>query len=76
MHRPVLKELYGALTPAHRLRYLPDTSLDQQPRFRRYVIGARKLPELRTLRAAYAGRAVHSSPEEWQAQVDALLARR
>ncbi len=54
--------------------YLPDESLDRQPRFHRYAIGARKLPDLRSLRAAYLGRAIHSSPEEWQTQVDALLA--
>ena len=54
--------------------YLPDESLDREPRFHRYAIGARKLPDLRSLRAAYVGRAIHSSPHEWQAQVDALLA--
>ena len=54
--------------------YLPDDALDRQPRYHRYAIGARKLPELRQLRAAYIGRAVHSSPDEWRAQVDAVLA--
>jgi len=49
--------------------YLPDESLDAQPRYHRYAIGARKLPELRALRAAYAGRAIHSSVEVWAAQV-------
>jgi hypothetical protein len=49
--------------------YLPDASLEQQPKFRRYLIGARKLPDLRELRSAYAGRAVHSSPEAWAGQV-------
>jgi hypothetical protein len=49
--------------------YLPDASLAQQPRFHRYAIGARKLPDLRALRAAYAGRAIHSSPDEWLQQV-------
>jgi hypothetical protein len=48
--------------------YLPDASLEQQPKFHRYAIGARKLPDLRALRAAFAGRAVHSSLEEWTAQ--------
>ena len=55
--------------------YLPDASLEREPRFHRYAIGARKLPDLRNLRAAYIGRAIHSSPEEWQQQTDALLAR-
>ena len=49
--------------------YLPEASLEQQARFRRYAIGARKLADLRTLRAAYLGRAVHSSPENWLTQV-------
>ena len=49
--------------------YLPETSLLQQPRFQRYAIGARKLPDLRALRAAYLGRAIHSSLETWLTQV-------
>jgi hypothetical protein len=49
--------------------YLPDDSLAQQPRYRRYAIGARKLADLRTLRSAYVGRAIHSSVEEWAAQL-------
>jgi hypothetical protein len=54
--------------------YLPDDSLEQQPRFHRYAIGARKLADLRSLRAAYLGRAIHSTPEQWNAQVDGILA--
>jgi hypothetical protein len=50
--------------------YLPDDSLEQQPRFRRYAIGCRKLPDLRTLRAAFRGRAIHTSLEAWTAQVE------
>src|SRR6185369_12244498 len=45
--------------------YLPDASLEQQPRYHRYAIGARKLPDLRALRARYLGRAIHSSLENW-----------
>jgi hypothetical protein len=52
--------------------YLPDDSLEQQPRFHRYAIGCRKLPDLRTLRAAFRGRAIHTSLEAWTAQVDAV----
>jgi hypothetical protein len=51
--------------------YLPDESLEQEQRFRRYAIGCRKLPDLRTLRAAFRGRAIHTSLEAWTAQVDA-----
>jgi hypothetical protein len=53
--------------------YLPDASLDQQQRFHRYAIGARKLADLRKLRAAFAGRAIHSSLENHSAQVSAIL---
>ena len=52
--------------------YLPDDSLEQQPRFHRYAIGARKLPDLRNLRAAFLGRAIHSSVEAWGAQVGSV----
>jgi hypothetical protein len=52
--------------------YLPDASLEQQ-RFHRYAIGARKLPDLRRLRAAYTGRAVHSSIATWSTQLDSAL---
>lgn len=49
--------------------YLSDESLEQEQRFRRYAIGCRKLPDLRTLRAAFKGRAIHTSLEAWTAQV-------
>ncbi|MEO8370603.1 MAG: hypothetical protein ABI806_15575 [Candidatus Solibacter sp.] len=49
--------------------YLPDASLEEQPRYHRYAIGARKLPDLRALRAKYLGRAIHSSLENWLTQV-------
>jgi hypothetical protein len=51
--------------------YLSDELLEQQQRFRKYAIGCRKLPELRALRAAFRGRAIHTSLEAWTAQVDA-----
>ncbi|HXK05246.1 MAG TPA: hypothetical protein VMS37_22780 [Verrucomicrobiae bacterium] len=53
--------------------YLSDDSLDQQQRYHRYAIGARKLPELRRLRSAYVGRAIHSSFETWQEQVTNVI---
>lgn len=53
--------------------YLSDEALARQPKFRRYLIGCRKLAELRALRAAMLGRALHTSPEEWQLQVDRVV---
>jgi hypothetical protein len=54
--------------------YLSDDSLAQTPKFYRYAIGCRKLPVLRDLREAFAGRAIHSTLEEWTAQVSELIA--
>lgn len=54
--------------------YLPDASLQEQPRYRRYAIGHRRLPALRALRAAYLGRAIHASMDIWSSQVQAILA--
>jgi hypothetical protein len=48
--------------------YLPDESLLLQPRFRRYAIACRKLPELVALRSSFLGRAVHTSHDAWQKQ--------
>jgi hypothetical protein len=53
--------------------YLPDESLAQQPKFRRYAIGARKLADLRTLRGAYLGRGIHSSIDEWKEQISKFV---
>ena len=55
--------------------YLPDDSLEIQPRFRRYAIACRKLPELRRLRAAFLGRAIHTSLENWGTQFKGFLAK-
>ncbi len=53
--------------------YLSDDKLEMQPRYRRYAIACRKIPELRRLRASFLGRAIHTSPEAWQKQVDRVL---
>ncbi|HEY1338963.1 MAG TPA: hypothetical protein VGF59_15715 [Bryobacteraceae bacterium] len=55
--------------------YLSDESLEQQAKYRRYAIGARKLSDLRALRAAFVGRALHTSVEAWTAQVEGIVAR-
>ena len=51
--------------------YLSDDALERQPKFRRYAIGRRKLADLRRLRGAMLGRAVHTSVEKWMEQVEA-----
>jgi len=49
--------------------YLPDASLEIQPRFRRYAIAQRSIPALRELRTMFAGRAIHTSLDAWQNQL-------
>lgn len=53
--------------------YLSDESLLLQPRFRRYAIACRKLPELVRLRSSFLGRAIHTSPDAWQKQFASYL---
>jgi hypothetical protein len=53
--------------------YLPDDSLLLQPRFRRYAIACRKLPELVRLRSSFLGRAIHTTPAAWQKQFESYL---
>ena len=55
--------------------YLPDDPLMLQPRFRRYAIACRKLPELARLRSSFLGRAIHTTPEAWQKQFESYLAK-
>ena len=56
--------------------YLPDDSLQLQPKFRRYAIASRRLPELAALRKALVGRAIHTSLDRWRQQLDKLLGPR
>jgi hypothetical protein len=53
--------------------YLPDDSLQMQPQYRRYAIASRRLPAVRFLRSSFLGRALHSSPQAWQQQVERIL---
>jgi len=53
--------------------YLTDDELALDPRMRRYAIAARRIPELRDLRARFIGRAIHTSEEAWMAQFDAMI---
>jgi hypothetical protein len=54
--------------------YLPDDSLETEFRYRRYAVACRRMAALRELRASYIGRAIHTSPEGWQKQVDTVFA--
>ncbi len=54
--------------------YLTDEQL-WEPRWARYQFAVQRIPELRELRSRFLGRVVHSSPEQWQQGMQALLAR-
>jgi len=68
-----LNRVLGMLNFRRRPIYLSDDQLDMDPKFHRYAISARRLPELRQVRAGFLGRAIHSSFEAWQAQVKGIL---
>jgi hypothetical protein len=55
--------------------YLSDDELAMDPRFHRYAIAARRMPEVREVRGHFLGRALHTSPEAWQAQVASILTK-
>ena len=68
-----LNRVLGMLNFRRRPIYLSDDELDMDPKFHRYAISARRLPELRQVRASFLGRAFHSSFEAWQGQVKGIL---
>lgn len=70
-----LDRVLGMLNFRRRPIYLSDDELERDAKFHRYAIAARRIPELREVRAAFVGRAVHSSLEAWQEQVKAILAK-
>jgi hypothetical protein len=45
-----------------------------RPQYARYRYSVAALPELRALRWLYVGRVMHVSPEQWQADLQSLLA--
>lgn len=52
--------------------YLTDDALSD-PKYARYRFAVQKLPSLRTLRDLFIGRVIHSSIEQWKADVTELL---
>ena len=68
-----LNRVLGMLNFRRRPIYLTDDQLDMDPKFYRYAIAARRIPELRQVRASFLGRAIHSSHEAWQEQVKGIL---
>lgn len=70
-----INRVLGMLNFRRRPIYLSDETLSGNPTFHRYAIAARKIAELRSVRAAFLGRAAHTSLEAWQAQVKAILGK-
>ena len=70
-----ITRVLGLLNFRRRPIYLSEDDLTGKPEFRRYAIAARKIADLRTVRAAFLGRAIHSSFEAWRDQVDAILSK-
>jgi hypothetical protein len=70
-----LNRVLGLVNFRRRPIYLSDDELDRDPKFHRYAIGARRIPEVREVRASFLGRAMHSSLDAWQSQVTAVLAK-
>jgi hypothetical protein len=70
-----LNSVLAMLNFRRRPIYLSDDELAMDPRFHRYAIAARRMAEVREVRASFLGRALHSSPEAWQSQVDGILQR-
>lgn len=70
-----LSRVLGMLNFCRRPIYLSDDELDTNPQFHRYAIAARRLPDLRQVRASFLGRASHSSLEAWRKQVEGVLGK-
>jgi hypothetical protein len=70
-----LNRVLAMLNFRRRPIYVSDDELQMDPRFHRYAIAARRMPQVREVRANFIGRAIHSSVEAWQAQVETILAK-
>jgi hypothetical protein len=70
-----LNRVLAMLNFRRRPIYLADDELQMDPRFHRYAIAARRIPEVREVRSNFVGRAIHSSVEAWQSQLAAILAK-
>lgn len=68
-----LDRVLGLLNFRRRPIYLSDDELERDPKFHRYAIAARRIPELREVRKAFMGRAIHSSRDAWKGQVEGIL---
>jgi hypothetical protein len=70
-----LNRVLGMMNFRRRPIYLSDEDLDRDPKYHRYAIAARRIPELRQVRANFLGRAIHSSHDAWLEQVKGILGK-
>jgi hypothetical protein len=70
-----ITRVLGLVNFRRRPIYLSDSDLTGKAKFHRYAIAARKIADLRAVRAAFLGRAIHSSLEAWRDQVDGILSK-
>jgi hypothetical protein len=70
-----LNRVLAMLNFRRRSIYLSDDELEINPRYHRYAIACRRIPELQEMRRSFLGSAIHSLPEAWQAQLASILAR-
>jgi len=52
--------------------YLKDEDLEK-PDYSKYKIAVNKIPELKLLRQLFAGRVIHTSPENWKENINKLI---
>jgi len=70
-----ITRVLGMVSFRRRPIYLSDDELTGKIEFHRYAIAARRIADLRVVRSAFLGRAIHSSVDAWRGQVDGILAK-
>ncbi len=70
-----ITRVLGLVNFRRRPIYLSDEDLTGRAEFHRYAIAARKIADLRAVRAAFLGRAMHNAFDTWCQQVDAILGK-
>jgi len=45
----------------------------EKPDYSKYKIAISKIPELKLLRQLFAGRVIHTSPENWKENINKLI---
>ena len=70
-----ITRVLGMVNFRRRPIYLSEDDLTRDVSFHRYAIAARRIPDLRLVRTAFLGRAIHTSFEAWREQVNTIVAK-